>query len=476
MFIHRDKMDSILYREVRKTNQAIPELEEAGRPKLAKWPEVVNDIWTGLYKAKPQIDESASGPLAKALQEVTETQEWKNLRNHTMLDELGSAIGASSFGKDFLEKLPPEVLDAEQAANELARAESAQEAVDDPANGYPQSLKDRVGNSVTLARGKAKAAAAAAAKATDGDITQAVRIAARGAAASASEQTADAKEFAAAWGTGQGGNGSMPLGEKLKLAAKIKSDPSMKMLAKMIGRMKRLAQATQASKINREPDEIVDVETGNDLKNVIPAELVKLCNPTLKLAFYRDYQNRQLIQYRKEGKAKAAKGELLLMTDESGSMSGTRITWAKAVGLALAWIAQKQKRPLVLGGFSCSGQIWSKEFDKGTISGQDMEAYAKQFYGGGTDFQMALERCVEIVKNSKLMKKADVVFISDGDCYISEAYKQKFKRDKAALGFRVIAVGVGTSADSFKDFADVAFGFNGDLGKDEEALERIFSV
>ena len=476
MFIEQDKLDKTLYKIQKESNAGLQTLEEDGAKKAQVWPETVSDLWAGLFKAEPKIEPNAVGPLANALKDVMTTQEWQNLRSLTKLDEFGSAVGTVTFGREFLDRLPEEVLKAEDAAK---KEEQAQKAVHKAESGnYPDALRKKLRELAEQRAQEAAVAAAKANKACDGDIAQAVRIAARNAATQAAEETVDAQEFARAWGNGTGTGKVLTLKQQLETANKIKNDKMMRAFAKMIGRMKRLAEGYQAKKIEKHPEEIVNIETGNALNSIIPAEFARLQHPLAKLDFKRRFMEQNLLQYKKTGTDKTGKGPIMLMVDESGSMDGNRIVWAKAVGMALCWIAQKQKRSMILGGFSSGGQVWTKEYRDGKMTSADVEAFAKHFYCGGTDFQMALEQCIASIKGTDMpnFKKADVVFISDGDCYISDGYRNKFKAIKKEMALRVIAVGVGCSADSFRDFSDAAFGFRGSLDADETALERIFSI
>jgi len=63
-------MDRLLYRDSRAANPGIPELEDKGKPQLPTWPDAVTDIWAGLFKADPKVDEASDSPLAEAPQEI----------------------------------------------------------------------------------------------------------------------------------------------------------------------------------------------------------------------------------------------------------------------------------------------------------------------------------------------------------------------------------------------------------------------
>lgn len=473
MFIQTDKMDKLLYRDSRNANPGIPELEDKGKPQLPTWPDAVTDIWAGLFKADPKLEEAGESPLAEALQEVMETQEWKNLRQHTKLDDLGSTIGTVTFGNDFLEKLPPEVLEAEKQRQELKNMQEGLESIKDAGAG-PNTI-NKIQKLLTEKEKQAAAAMQAAQQATGGDVAQAVRVAARAAAKHAKDDAQQAQQVAAIWGDGEGAISNIPLAEQVNVARKVSANKHMKRLAEMLGRLIRLAQGSQARKVDRCPEEIVDIETGSDLKSVLPSELALAGHPAANMLFKKRFLDNSLLQYKKQGAEKVGRGPVIVMIDESGSMSGDKIIWAKAVGLAMAWVAKKQRRDIWLGGFSSGKQCDLVKYPGGKISPADLEKYLERFFSGGTDFELALDKCVEAIETHK-GRKADVLFISDGECYISDEYCRAFKKKKHDLGFKVNAVCVGADVTSFTAFCDGAFAIGENLAGDDVVLEKVFRI
>lgn len=477
MFIQQDAMDRLLYEDQRDDNPGLGELEQTGEAKTPIWPDVVQDVWSGLFKQDPQMAEDANGPLAKAMAEVMETQEWKNLREQTRLDLLGSSIGTMTFGKSFLEALPDEVFEAEEAAQIAQNAEDAlQEAGSDTDMPVPQEMLNQMQAQADAACEAADLANAKAQKACDGNLETMVRVAARSAAKDASKEAELAKEAMIGWGVGEGQNTRLPLAEQMRLFEKIKNDEALRLFSEMVGRMKRLARGYQAKKINQSPEEIYAIETGNDLASVLPFEMAKLLKPATKRLFMLKYAERSLTQYAKRGTENAGKGPILIMRDESGSMYGERMQWANAVALGLSYVAQKQKRALIVGGFSSSGEVWTREYTNGAMKPEDIEGLVTHYYGGGTDFEMALRESLKAITSSAKSKKADIVFVSDGDCYVSSDYKRVFEEERKRLGIRCYSIGVGCSDASFRDFSDACWGFKGNLKADDPALERIFSI
>lgn len=91
-----------------------------------------------------------------------------------------------------------------------------------------------------------------------------------------------------------------------------------------------------------------------------------------------------------------------------------------------------------------------------------MEA-AETFLGGGTDFETPLNEAIQLMSGERnAYSKADIVFITDGECGISESFLHSYKNTKKALKFRTTGIlldkGNGScSIESLKVFCDAIF-------------------
>ena len=228
-------------------------------------------------------------------------------------------------------------------------------------------------------------------------------------------------ELIEAWGTEPEQLTQLPAEQRLELAQKLAGKDKLKKLARMLGRFRLMAIHSQKSTINHGLDEVYDMETGSDLEKVLPSELVNLCHPVLKKQFQRKFTEGQLLQYNLRGRENAGKGPIVCCVDSSGSMEGDRELWAKAVALALLEIAQMQKRPFAVIFF---GSAWEAletiEIQKGEQNILDkVIQIAEYFLNGGTDFEKPLNAAIELSEKTEF-KKADIVFVADGKCGVSD--------------------------------------------------------
>ena len=122
------------------------------------------------------------------------------------------------------------------------------------------------------------------------------------------------------------------------------------------------------------------------------------------------------------------KGVMILLLDRSGSMSGYKIAWAKAVALALGVKAMKEKLDYMLIPFDY-GVHESMTLDQ-------LEDIMRISAGGGTDIGDAIVASLELAI-LKGYKRANVIVITDGEDWIAEDYETKIldlaKKVKASI-------------------------------------------
>ena len=218
-----------------------------------------------------------------------------------------------------------------------------------------------------------------------------------------------------------------------------------------------MAIHSKKTKITHGLDEIHDMEIGNDLEKVLSSELVNLRHPVLKKQFQRKFMEGQLLQYQLIGREKAGKGPIVCCVDSSGSMGGDSELWAKAVAMSLLEIAQMQKRSFAVIFFgSESDPLEIIEVHKGDQNVLDkVVRIAEYFLNGGTDFEKPLNAAMELIEKIEF-RKADIVFVTDGYCGVSDEWLEEFLKRKAEKEARVHSVLIEMTdsngvVDSFSD-------------------------
>ena len=259
----------------------------------------------------------------------------------------------------------------------------------------------------------------------------------------------------------------------------MRNDPKLLELARKLGRVSLIAQQAQREKMEYVSGETAEIELGRDLSRVLPSELVKLLSPALKKDWQRRYVEGALMQYHLVDREPVGRGPIVCCVDESGSMGGDPLLWAK--------LAYQQKRAFAYIPFSTTYE--SLEYPHGADQVAIMKI-ATHNYGAGTVFEPPLQRAVQIVERSEF-EKADIVFLTDGDGDVDHVTAQWFARVKAEKKFRAIGILIGRNAKwgyygreagTVAALWDGSFrvDFRGDAAKltkdDHKALSVVFST
>lgn len=367
---------------------------------------------------------------AEIMQHFIQHPDFLATRPMTRNDEVGSTLATMAAEQALAEELQSTLADhagqALDAANEEEKIRQAQEQLeqlrqqvrDAKANGVPidpaiiQAIKD-------LVAGRQDAAKKLEEIATNmgGGFGAQVHDAVAAAAANAKELC---DVYVSLPGVGVGAGQRIAPEKAIELAYKWRGATNLKRIAELLGRLERDFRYKRSHRIVGGMDEVVGVEVGNDVKRILPHEFATLMHPVLKTKFYRDFAQKQLLQYEMIGHAEAGKGPVIAMIDASGSMSGTPNEWARAVILALTSIAHREKRDSYIIEFA--GAVTGEWFlpSKGGIDPEVATDFAMSFNGGGTDITSALKRAKQIFERHPNFKQADLLLVTDGSDYLGE--------------------------------------------------------
>lgn len=274
------------------------------------------------------------------------------------------------------------------------------------------------------------------------------------------QQFEEASDQAEHWSLTLGGAYRSPSGQKLELGKRLAGNEKLKKLAQMVGRMKFHALGLRKKIFERASEEVLEVERGDCLNRLLPHELVTLHHPILRKDFQRRFLDQELLEYSLRGIEEKGKGPMVVCLDGSSSMEGEKEIWSKAVTLTLLELARRQRRLFRSISFS------SEETPLQVLDMNPREHYqvkmervldlAEYFPGGGTNFEKPLDAALECLQQSRY-KRGDIVFITDGECQITQEWAERFRQGKEKLGFSLfsILIDVGPSSlGTLKEFSD----------------------
>jgi len=286
---------------------------------------------------------------------------------------------------------------------------------------------------------------------------------------------------AGGWGGDSWGFNPKKHGSSLKVkfehAQTFKNSKKLQEMAKLAGRLQLRAARKQRAKTLQSPQEIVGIESGDNLARMVTGEVAMMAIPELHGQFAVKLTEHNLTQYQLGGMETETQGPICICLDSSASMAGRLEIFSKAVLIALMTIAAEQGRHVRVIHFGervfqvddwSHGELNSKRF---------LESLRIFFDGDGTNWSNAIDAGVEGIRTHGALHKADIILITDGECTVNDTWVQELKQSQAALGFMVWGVLLGDiPAYSLEKFCDriVVLPYVDD--GDDEAIDAVFEI
>ena len=432
-----DSYDIRQFRGLLEQSTALVELQQIALEVGETGGPLIQDVFDGLFKPMPRMNKNigeAYGINSDVLEELMRTTEYAHLHSATSLDEFGAALGTISLGGPLL-KVFREYKQQQESAEEAKREAEAKQ----------KEAEQRGDQAAAMDAGQRVSDAKGAQQANKDRMRRSLRKEAQKASEDVENGKTAVSMVSETWGTEQGQETIKTLGEKLTMAEALLKNSRFRMIARLLGRIRIISDRVQMSKAEYEVGEIVDITIGNDIGRLLPSEMMMLKNPRLKRAFMRKYFEHSLLEYNVKSLVPSGKGPVVVAIDESGSMmrfGGAKLYWAKAVFVALAKIAQQQKRALAVVRFASSADIAVKVWPHAQIKLTEVIDVANRAFNGGTSFERPFAEAIDILRTAEFMR-GDLAFITDGECALSESRATEYVKIKQAIGFRAIGVLVG---------------------------------
>lgn len=457
-------------------------------PAVRLFQDAVLALYKGAPHVKPQEEVLPSHRLNQAVMAQTlQDRAFEEMHIQTRYDETMAFLGAVNLWSNLMGLLNERQKAAakqaaqqeQQAAQLRAQAEAAQAMAQAAAEAGQEQKAQQFEQQAQAAAAQAQAAQAQAEAAMNEALEGIAPSAVHKAVKQAAEDTAEQGNALAGWGLEAGAFEKVSPEERIALAKRILASQKLRRLAALVGRFRNLAVAAQAEKVERTPGQIEGIEMGADLSRILPSELAFARHPALRRDFYRRFVEGRLMQYRMRGRQKVARGPLVVCYDESASMAGDKEIWAKAVVLALLFVAKRQKRPFAAVAFGNANEIRVKRIPQpAQATMADIVEIAEPFFNGGTDFHRPLTEARQIIEAGGTFERADVVFVTDGIADVTDEFLADFVAFKKRTGTRVfgVLVDVGQNAEyAVRRWADQVHRVV-DLAKDTEAAEAAAKV
>jgi uncharacterized protein with von Willebrand factor type A (vWA) domain len=283
-------------------------------------------------------------------------------------------------------------------------------------------------------------------------------------------------EVAGAFGLGPGAPGSNDPRAIASLFRRVRGNPTLRKICELAGRYRRVAQSKQRQKVLHGNDDVVGVAPDGDLSKVLPHEMALLSVPELEDDALRRLVERQVMCREYRSAEPVGKGPILVTVDESGSMQGDKVHTAKALALALAWVARQQHRWCGLVAYSGdTGErllhLPPSRWDEGALAD-----WLARFLGGGSDLDVPIAETPDYYRRLGAPPGVtDVLFLTDACCRISEELRARFLAWKEAARARVHALVLNSHAGDLAAVSDEVY-LLATLDVTEAGVEKALSI
>lgn len=456
--LHSTKLENAIYGDLREGDELLEEVETQAQGKLRSFPALSQDVFQSFYALSPRRNEAdtlsamARKFNANILDHVTAQDDFPTLKDICEGRELLSYEAASEFICRTAGELDDLLADNggdKGALNTLEKLEDARDAAEQTMSRLLEQYQtdpqpDAAANKLLVAAANQvqskQRQVEAVSKKIDTTLTrqkqQTAAIIAQGVSA-ALEKAEETQSIIGAWSDAPGDMSRSPV--NLQLLAQVRKSPKLRDISRYLGRFREIFAQGKRNGYTYGRGENYSLELGCDLSRAITSELAMLAAPETIPLFLRKYQQRQIKQYRRREPVYKGMGDIICCLDESGSTQGDAEAWGKAVAMTLLEIAAEQGRKFALIHFSGPGSLHTDLFLPGEYSAEDKLRAAETFLGGGTNFETPLQEALRLMREQQF-ETADIVFITDGECELSDFFCQHIAQEQISRRFTITGI------------------------------------
>ena len=459
--LYSRRIEDEIYREVREGRDGmLSELEKQAQGKLPGIGDLSRDVFQSLFsmnvKEKPeeQLSPTAKKFHRPILRQLMQSPVYPALRAVCEGNELPAYDAAEEFMRQVCENLdrlmdaangPKQSLSVleKETAKQEERLEQLRQLLNHHVPSHPDpKLEKKILRLANRAESKVRQLAALEKMVEDNllhhqEQVEAVLSAAEQAAMEKADETAQILLF---WGTDPGN--MRPDALNGQLLQKVRQNEQLVKISQYLGRLREMMRMKRKNAIVYGRGEKYGLELGNRLRSVLSSEFGLLAAPETTPLFLRKYQRGALLQYQRREKVCKGQGDKIVCLDESGSTmqnGGDNAAWGKAVAYALLDVTGFHRRNFALIHFSDEDDFRTDIFRPGQYAPEDVLTSASTFLNGGTDYEAPLREAFRLMETGEF-RQADVVFITDGECQVSEPFVRELQKKKAAIGFTITGI------------------------------------
>jgi uncharacterized protein with von Willebrand factor type A (vWA) domain len=157
-------------------------------------------------------------------------------------------------------------------------------------------------------------------------------------------------------------------------------------------------------------------------------------------------------------------------------MRGEKVHTAKALALALAWVARQQRRWAGLVAYSGSSGERLLGLPPGRWDESALADWLAAFIGRGSSCDVPVVELPDYYRRLGCpLGRTDIIIVTDAQAVIEEEWRSRFNAWKREVQARVISLIVGDEPGDLQHISDEVHEVNS-LSADEAAVERVLSI
>ena len=452
------KLEDSIFRDLRNEDSAMDTLEAEAKEKLSTFPALSRDIFQAFYslllrrnddvtlsstaqkvnkKILDQILTSSEYPTIKSICEGRELPAYEaaaEFAEHTAedLDKLLANIGGKTGAIQTLEKLQSSFSETTRDLSKLLTRIHSSEKHHSTWDSAAISAANKAESKRRQIESVEKLIAGSTAQhkdSFDALVSQSLSAAA--------DRAQEVGNILGAWSDTPADLTRSSANEAL--LARVRNSSALQMISRYLGRYRDLFSQYRKNAYTFGRGEKYTLELGNDLTRAITSELAMLAMPQTTPLFLRKLRQKRIKQYCRREPICKGMGDIICCLDESGSTAGETAAWGKAVAMTLLEIATNRSCKFALIHFSNADSCQVDLFIPGSYTVEDKLRAAETFLGGGTNFETPLKAALSVMEDTGF-SKADVVFITDGCCRVSDTFLKTLSEKQRLLKFSVTGI------------------------------------
>jgi len=452
------RLEDSIYTDLRGGDSEMDALEATASEKLRSFPALSRDVYQSFYSLNPRrnpeetLTAAARKFNAHILDHVVQSEDYPTIKSICEGRELPAYEAATEFIQKVsgeLDSLLENAGGGKNALNTLEKLESVENAAKKELSQLLERLQSSASKNGTLEQAVVDAAnkseskqrqVQAVSKMVDTYLTQnkaAVSTVVDSAVQAACEKAEEVQSIIGAWSDEPGSMERTPM--NMALLAQVRKSETLVNISKYLGRFREIFAQGKKNSYAFGRGEKYALELGNDLSRTITSELAMLAMSETVPLFLQKYQRRQIKQYLRREPIHKGAGDVIVCIDESDSTRGDAEAWAKAVAMTLLEIAAEGGRKFALIHFSGGSRFKTDVFLPGEYHAEQKLAAAECFLARGTNFETPLREALHLMEEEGF-ENADIVFITDGECALPNAFADQLREHQIARKFTVTGI------------------------------------